>query len=184
MTAASGDGQLTLPVSSRDRIQGSEAAAITLVKYGNYQCSHCATSHKIVKAIQTRLDGQLRFVFRHFPCISIHPYAQHAAEAAEAAAAQGKFWEMHEYLLEHQQELDDGDLVKHALTLGLDVNQFLHDITGDVHVDRVREDFESGVHSGVNSTPTFFINGVRHDSGWDESTLIAAIASQYSQVQS
>jgi protein-disulfide isomerase len=149
------------------------------MKYGNYQCSHCATAYKIVKAIQTRLDGQLRFVFRHFPCPSIHPYAQHAAEAAEAAAAQGKFWEMHEYLLEHQQELDDGDLVKHALTLNLDVNQFLHDITGDVHVDRVREDFESGVHSGVSSTPTFFINGVRHDGAWDKSTLIAMIASHY-----
>ncbi len=166
---------LTLPVSSRDHILGAETAAITLVKYGDYQCPQSAVAHRIVQEIQKQMGLQLRFVFRHFPRTHLHPHAQQAAEAAEAAARQGKFWQMHNCLFENQYALDDGDLVEYAAALDLEINQFLRDLSGDVHAERVREDFNSGVQSGVNSTPTFFINSIRHNDAWDMQRLLAAI---------
>jgi len=166
---------LALPVSNRDHILGVETAAVTLVKYGDYQCPRSATAHATVQEIRQQMGEQLRFVHRHFPRTQIHPQAQNTAEAAEAAARQGKFWQMHNCLFEHQYALGDGDLVEYAAALGLDVTQFLRELSEDVHAERVRQDFESGLQSGVSSTPTFFINSIRYDGACDFQRLLAAI---------
>src|SRR6266850_2404205 len=167
--------QLILPVSQRDHIQGPATAAVTLVEYGDYQCSHCGHAHPIVKNVQEIMGSRMRFVFRNFPVSSIHPNAQHAAEAAEAAGAQGKFWEMHDYLFEHQDHLEDADLLKYAAKIGLDVVRFNENLQAHTFAARVREDMHSGVRSGVNGTPTFFINGIRHDGPWDIQSLTTAL---------
>jgi protein-disulfide isomerase len=166
---------LAVSVSDRDHIQGPETAPVTLVEYGDLECPYCGAAHPVVKAIQQRLGDQMRFVFRHFPLTNVHPHAEHAAEAAEAAGAQGQFWEMHDILFEHQDALDDRDLVAYADALDLDVQRFVDETTRHVYALRVREDFVGGVMSGVNGTPTFFINGVRHDGGYDLASLLAAV---------
>jgi protein-disulfide isomerase len=149
---------------------------VTLVEYGDYECPHCGRAHPIVKAVQERFGDQLCFVFRHFPLTQIHPHAQRAAEAAEAAGAQGAFWEMHDLLYENQDALGDVHLIGYAATLDLDVERFAEELADGTYSRRVREDFLSGVRSGVNGTPTFFVNGRRHDAPWDLATLSAAIA--------
>ena len=121
------------------------------------------------------MGDRLRFVFRNFPITTSHPHAEQAAEAAEGAAAQGRFWQMHDLLYENQRRLDDPALRSYAETLGLDVEQFDRELTEHVHSARVREDFMSGVRSGVNGTPGFYINGVRHDDSYDVETLLAAL---------
>jgi protein-disulfide isomerase len=175
MTQESGTAKLTLPVGQRDHRQGPENAPVTLLEYGDYECPYCGEAYPIVKEIQRRLGDRLRFVFRNFPLTQSHPHAQHAAEAAEAAAGQEKFWEMHDYLFEHQRALDDAHLVQYAVALNLDEETFKREMTEHVHTNRVHEDFLSGVRSGVNGTPTFFINGVRHDDSYELETLLAAI---------
>jgi protein-disulfide isomerase len=167
--------RLTLPVSSRDHVAGPEHAAVTLVEYGDYECPYCGRAYPIVKKIQELLGPRLRFVFRNFPLTESHPHAQHAAEAAEAAAAQGRFWEMHDALYAHQHALSDRDLVKYAASLGLDEERFYAELTTHTHAPRVREDFLSGVRSGVNGTPTFYINGFRHEAPWDLKTLLESL---------
>ena len=176
-TATKADiAKLTLPVSSkRDHAQGPNTAPVTLVEYGDYECPYCGQAYPIIKDIQEHLRGKLRFVFRNFPVTQVHPHAQHAAEAAESAGSQNKFWEMHDCLYEHQQELDDNHLRQYALELGMDVTRFDEEMAKHVHTSRVREDFMSGIHSGVNGTPTFYINGIRYDDSWDEETLLATI---------
>jgi len=166
---------LTLPVGERDHIQGPPAAPVTLVEYGDYECPHCKRAYPIVKEIRGRMGSRLRFVFRNFPLRESHPHAQHAAEAAESAGAQGRFWEMHDRLFERQFALDDESLVEYAGDLGLDVQRFRKDLTAGAYAPRVREDFRSGVTSGVNGTPTFFINESRHDGAWDPEPLLAAL---------
>lgn len=168
---------LTLPVGDRDHIQGAAKAPLTLVEYGDYECPHCGRAYPIVQEVQRRLGKQLRLVFRNFPLSNLHPHAAHAAEAAEAAAAQGKFWEMHDTLFEHQRELTDAALVRHAEALGLDVARFEADLAGHKYAHRVREDFQSGIRSGVNGTPTFFINGERYEDSWDADTLTETLTS-------
>jgi protein-disulfide isomerase len=169
--------KLTIPVSQqRDHIQGEESAKATLVEYGDYECPYCGQAYPIVKEVQKRLKNKLRFVFRNFPITQIHPHAQHAAEAAEAAAAQNKFWEMHDYLFEHQRALDDVHLELYAKSIKIDnISKFKYELEQHVHAARVREDFLSGVRSGVNGTPTFFINGIRYDDSWDAESLEDAI---------
>ena len=166
---------LTLPVGDRDHIQGPADAPLTLVEYGDYECPHCGRAYPIVKDVQRRLGKQLRFVFRNFPITNLHPHARHAAEAAEAAGVQKHFWEMHDALFEHQNALDDRHLSADAAAIGLDVPRFDRELSSHVHTKRVREDFSSGVRSGVNGTPTFFINGIRHDDSWDPDTLTQAL---------
>jgi protein-disulfide isomerase len=166
---------LTPAVSDRDHVQGTQTASVTLVEYGDFECSHCGRAYPIVKAIQKHFGSRLRFVFRNFPVSTSHPHAQHAAEAAEAAAAAGKFWEMHDRLFEHQRALDDGDLAGYAAELGLDATQFMNDLRSGRYAPRVREHFMSGVRSGVNGTPTFYLHGVRYDASWDREVLISAI---------
>ncbi len=175
MTQESGTASLTLPVGQRDHRRGPETAPVTLVEYGDYECPYCGQAYPIVKEIQRRLGDRLRFVFRNFPLTQSHPHAEHAAEAAEAAAVQEKFWQMHDYLFEHQQALDDAHLVQYAAALNLDKEMFVREMTEHVHTNRVHEDFMSGVRSGVNGTPTFFINGLRHDDSYELETLLAAI---------
>jgi protein-disulfide isomerase len=166
---------LTLPVGKRDHFQGPADAAVTLVEYGDYECPHCGRAYPIVKDIQQRMGRRLRFVYRNFPLRESHPHAQHAAEAAEAAGAQGKFWEMHDRLFERQFALEGEYLIEYAGDLGLDVARFRKELQGGMFEPRVREDFRSGVTSGVNGTPTFFINGVRHDESWEVEPLLAAL---------
>ena len=170
--------RLTLPVGPRDHAQGPDDAPVTLVEYGDYECPHCGRAYPIVKEVQKRLGSTLRFVFRNFPLRESHPHAAHAAEAAEAGAAQGKFWEMHDIIFEHQRKLDDTSLVSYAQAVGLDTAVFEEELRSHVHERRVREDFRSGVRSGVNGTPTFFINGVRFDDSWDPDTLTDALRAQ------
>src|SRR6478752_8623241 len=167
--------KLTLAVSARDHIEGPDDAPVTLVEYGDYECPYCGRAYPIVKRIQQELGSQLRFVFRNFPLAEMHPHAQRAAEAAEAAAAQGHFTEMHDALFEHQRALSDRHISEHAAAIGLDVARFEKDLADHTYAARVREDFLSGLRSGVNGTPTFFINGLRHDSPWDFEVLLNAI---------
>jgi protein-disulfide isomerase len=167
--------RLKPPVGANDHVEGPAKAPVTLVEYGDYECPYCGQAYPVVKALQERLGKQLRFVFRNFPLSEAHPHAEHAAEAAEAAAAQGKFWEMHDHLYENQDALDDEDLVGYAKALGLDVPRFVREMEEHRYAERVREDFRSGVRSGVNGTPTFFINGARHDGPFDLGSLLAAI---------
>ena len=175
MSRRAATAALTLPVGERDHAQGPGDAPVTLVEYGDYECPHCGRAYPIVKQIRQRLGRSLRFVFRNFPLRESHPHAQHAAEAAEAAGAQGKFWEMHDRLFERQFALDDDYLIEYAGDLGLDAARFRRELDAGTHAPRVREDFRSGVTSGVNGTPTFFINGVRHDGSWELEALVAAL---------
>ena len=164
--------ELTLPVSSsRDHIQGPQKAPITLLEYGDYECPYCGQAFSMVKLVQDLLGNNLRFVFRNFPLTQIHPHAQHAAEAAECAGAQNKFWEMHDILYENQQALEDENLLEYAKVLELDMSRFQDDFYNHTFALRVREDFLSGIRSGVNGTPTFYINGMRYNDSWDQETL-------------
>jgi protein-disulfide isomerase len=167
-------GRLILPVGARDHVRGSATAPVTLLEYGDYECPYCRAAHPILDALQRQLGDGLRFVFRHFPLTEMHPHAEHAAEAAEAAGAHHKFWEMHDVIYESP-ALDDQHLVQYASSLGLPPASILRAITEHSHLARVREDFMSGVRSGVNGTPCFFINGVRHDGSYDFDELLAAI---------
>jgi protein-disulfide isomerase len=169
---------LSMPVSeSRDHISGPASAPVTLVEYGDYECSYCGQAYGILKELHARVGEQVRLVFRNFPLTQIHPHAGRAAEAAEAAAAQGRFQSMHDMLYEHQDALGDDDLVAYAAQLGLDLDRFQVDLTQGTHLDRIREDFMSGVRSGVNGTPTFFVNGRRLDGPWDLQSLMAVVTS-------
>jgi protein-disulfide isomerase len=169
---------LTVPVDEgRDHVQGPADAAVTLVEYGDYECPYCGAAYPIVKEVQARMGDRLRFVFRNFPITTSHPHAEQAAESAEAAAAQERFWEMHDVLYENQRHLEDEDLRAYAEQVGLDVERFGKELAEHVHAARVREDFMSGVRSGVNGTPTFYINGARHDDSYELEVLLAALES-------
>jgi protein-disulfide isomerase len=166
---------LSLPVSERDHAQGPADAPLTLVEYGDFECPYCGEAYPIVKEAQRRLGDRLRFVFRNFPISTSHPHAQAAAEAAEAAGAQGKYWEMHDLLYERQDTLEDSDLLGFAEELGLDSERFDREMRERRYEARVREDFLSGVRSGVNGTPTFYINGARYDGPWNGDHLVRAL---------
>jgi protein-disulfide isomerase len=168
--------KLAVPVSEdRDHIRGPKIAPVTLVEYGDYECPYCGQAYYVVKELEQRAGNLTRFVFRNFALTTIHPHAERAAEAAEAAGAQGKFWEMHDLHFENQQALEDEDLMKYAAWAGLDINRFVRDMREGRYLNRIREDFLSGTRSGVNGTPTFFINGFRHDGSWDLVSLMTAI---------
>lgn len=175
MNTKKGRGKLTVPVGPQDHVQGPEAAPITLVEYGDFECPHSRRAVSIVETLQKRLGDQVRFVFRHFPLIEKHPHARQAAEAAEAAAAQGKFWEMYRRLFKNPFELEEEDLVFYADELGLDAERFARELQEHVHAGRVKKDVESGVESGVTGTPDFFINGVLHAGDYDFESLMAGI---------
>jgi diadenylate cyclase len=145
------------------------------VKYGDYECPYCGEAHPVLKELQERVGEQVRFVFRHFPLDSVHPRARRAAQAAEAAASQGRFWEMHDLLYERQDELGEEDLMRYAAELGLDLRRFEEDLTNDNHAWRIEEDRLGGHRAGVRGTPTFFVNGVRHTGTVDLDGLLAVV---------
>ena len=170
------EAQLTPPVGEHDHVAGSPDAPITLVEYGDFECPFCGMAHPIVKEVRRKLGHRLRFVYRHFPLKQSHPHAQHAAESAESAGAQGRFWEMHQVLFENQHALDDAALVRYAKSVGADPAQVQRDLEAGTYEKRVRDDFRQGVKSGVNGTPTFFVNGERYDGMWqDEDAFIEAL---------
>jgi protein-disulfide isomerase len=167
--------RLTTPVGGRDHSYGPAHAPVTLVEYGDFECPHCGAAYPIVKALRERLGLALRFAFRHFPIVEVHPRAQLAAEAAEAAAAQGRFWMMHDLLFENQRALAPAALDRYARALELDMGRFADAVNEHLFVPRIHADVETGVVSGVEGTPTFFINGVRHEGAYDFASLLAAV---------
>jgi protein-disulfide isomerase len=166
--------RLTVPVSERDHVRGDLGAQFTLVEYGDYECPFCRAAHPVVQEVERRLKGQLCFAYRHFPIVNAHPHAVRAAQAAEAAGAQGHFWLMHDRLFESA-GLADENLVRIAVQIGLDTRRFIAELTADRYIDRIREDMGSGARSGVNGTPTFFVGGVRYDGRPDAVSLITAL---------
>jgi len=166
---------LKIQVGSEDHVQGNAKAACTLVEYGDYQCSNCGEAHPLVKEIQAQFGKQLRFVFRNFPLTKIHAEAQAAAEVAEFAGSLGKFWEMHNLLLENQKNLGQELYATLAGTLQLSADDLQSALANKTFADRVRADFTGGVRSGVNGTPTFFINGLRYDNPMDYASMVQAI---------
>ncbi|MBW4511766.1 MAG: thioredoxin domain-containing protein [Scytonematopsis contorta HA4267-MV1] len=171
---------LFIPPLTQDHIQGVLSATVVLVMYGDYESSQSADVYRLIKVIQQQLsvsfgENYLCFIFRHFPQIQTHSHAQHAAQAAEAAAAQSQFWQMHEILFARQQELGNGYLIEYANNLKLDISQFLQDMSKQVHVNRINKDIESGLQSGVTATPALFINGIRYSGRWNIRQLMTAI---------
>src|SRR5262245_4165632 len=175
---AAGSGRptrLTLPVGARDHARGPDAAPLTLLEYGDFECPQCARAYPILGEVQRRFGERLRFVFRHFPITSSHPHAQHAAEAAEWAATHGAFWQMHDALYANPQALADRQLLERAAALGLPPGSLAQAWAAHLFIPRVKEDFKSGLDSGVTGTPAFFINGVRHQGLWDADSLTIAL---------
>ena len=152
-------------INQNDHRQGGNDAVITIVEFGDYQCPYCGAAYPIVKEIQETFGEQVTFVFRNFPLAESHQYATAAAKAAEAAALQGKFWEMHDAIYEKQHQLNESFLAELANQLSLDVDRFQVDMESDAVRQKVEDDFESGVRSGVNGTPSFFVNGEKFDGG-------------------
>lgn len=155
--------RLTQPVSDRDHTLGPDNAPVTLVEYGDFECPYCGAAYPVVKQLQDEMGDELRFVWRQFPLTDSHPHAEIAAEASECAAAQDSFWDYHDILFENQDFLDHDSLLVYAEKLGLDVDAFRRELDSHAYRDRVQEDLSSGIRSGVNGTPTFFINGERYD---------------------
>src|SRR3989442_4820609 len=173
--------KLVVPVDpSRDHIQGDPKAVLTLVEYGDYQCPFCGAAYPEVKKVQKEIGPKLRFVFRNFPLTNVHEFATVAAETAEAAGALGKFWEMHDFLYEHQRTLGDRSVaLGYAKKLGLDTQRFERDISQHVYQKRIKDDFMGGVRSGVNGTPTFYVNRVRHDGTAEAKAIVKSLTTNF-----
>ena len=170
--------RLAPPVTDHDHVQGDASAAVTLIEYGDFECPHCGRAYPILKRVKARLGGRLRFVYRHFPIGDSHPHAEHAAEAAESASGRGgprAFWAMHDLLFEHQKSLDDASLARYATEAGVEGEAVLVDLQEGRYREQIRQSFMGGARSGVNGTPTLFIDGIRYDGPRDEPTLVAAL---------
>ena len=165
--------RLLLPIQPDDHVQGGQDASYTLVEYGDYECPACGQLFQTIHELRAELGGELRIVFRQYPRSGVHPHAQQAAEAAEAAGEQGRFWEMHDLLFRNQNALKTKDLQKYAQQLSLDMARFREELKKRTNEDRVREDFRRGVENGVYGTPGLFINGIRYDGALDRDSLIA-----------
>jgi protein-disulfide isomerase len=170
---------LKSPITSKDHFQGERDAVVVLVEYGDYECPHCGLAYPIVKRVQQHFGAQLGFVFRNFPLNEVHPNAEYAAEAAEFAGAHDRFWEMHDGIFENQENLDVSLLIALAESLGLSAPALRKALSEREYLPRVREDFLGGVRSGVNGTPTFFIDGQRHDGPFEFEDLVAAIEAKF-----
>ena len=164
-------------VNSNDHVQGNQNAIIELVEYGDYQCPHCGHAYPIIKNMQKELGNKIKFIFRNFPLSEIHPNAMNAAVAAEVASSQNKFWEMHDIIFENQDFLSDVNLVKYAAKLGLNIEQFEADFEKPKYFKKVEADFESGIRSGVNGTPSFFISGEKFDGSLEENDFLKYLKS-------
>ncbi|CAH1663499.1 DsbA family protein [Chelatococcus asaccharovorans] len=165
---------LAVPVGSQDHTQGQAQSAVTLVEYGDYECPYCGEAYPILKAVQHAMGDQMRFVFRNFPISELHPHAVRAAEFAEAAAGLGRFWQAHDMLYENQAALTDADLFGYGLRLGLASDVVAEGLDGRFDA-KIRSDFMGGVRSGVNGTPSLFINGLRYDGERDVDSLVDAL---------
>src|SRR5215203_2933572 len=176
MQARSERVRLAVPVGERDHVVGPGVSAeVTLVEYGDFECPYTRRARPVVRRLRQELGDWLLFAFRNFPLRRIHPHAQAAAEAAEAATSQGRYWEMHDILFDNQRHLEDEDLRRYAQELGLDMARFDRELAEHAHAHQVNEDVRSGLKSGVEGTPTFFVNGLRHDGPNDLATLWAAV---------
>src|SRR4051812_6118464 len=172
-TAMTESPRLTQPISSRDHARGLEGAPVTLLEYGDFECPHCGAAYPVLAELQQRFGDRLRFVFRHFPLTNVHPHAQAAAEASEWAAAQGRFWELHDRIYETQKQLSEPHLLRLARELQLDADSLARTLKDHLFFARVKDDFLGGIKSGVKGTPAYFLNEVRHEG--DAATLEPAI---------
>ena len=163
--------------SATDHVRGNPDAPATLLEYGDFQCPYCEDAFSTVEEVRRRLGDRVRFVFRHFPLAEKHPRALLAAQAAEAAGAQGRFWEMHDRLFRARRRLEPDDLRRYAQELGLDLERFDAELAGEVHLQRVLEQRASGERSGVTATPAFFVGDEQHAGFYDEETLTEALRS-------
>ncbi|SRR6266498_3732561 len=163
-------------VINRDHVAGPQSAPVTLLEYGNFECIHCGRAYPVIKKVQKLLGANLRFVFRHFPTVGTHPHSLRAAEAAEAAGTQDRFWEMHDELFTHQQALEDHDLLRYGKRIGLDVERFARDMAENTFLKIVEADFNRSLFDEhVTGTPTFYINEVRYTGATDVESLLIAI---------
>ncbi len=165
---------LTTSITPQDHVLGPGDSAVSLVEYGDYECPYCGRANAIVEEVLRQMP-LVQYVYRHFPLVTMHPHALHAAEAAESAADHGKFWEMHRVLFENQDDLSDDALADYAAEIGLDPDLVLDDVVNEVHVEKIQSHMKMGADSGVHGTPTFFINGRRHEGSWDLEHLLAAL---------
>jgi protein-disulfide isomerase len=167
--------RLRPPLNERDHVQGRPDAPIQLVEYGDYECPFCGRAYPVVKAVQRAMGDDLLFAFRNFPLTQVHPHALRAARAAEAAGLQGRFWPMHDLIFENQQFLEDEHLFRCARLVGCDLDKFAQDIDSEEVAEKIRSDLPSGARSGVNGTPTFFINGDRYEGSWEPQILLSVL---------
>jgi protein-disulfide isomerase len=167
--------RLAVPVDDDDHLRGVADASVTLVEYGDYQCPYCGMAHSAVQELLRLRPSTVRLVYRHFPLTNVHPFAELAAEVAEAAAARQRLWDMHDWLFDHQQLIEPASMLLGVQGLGLDVESVERELTEHTYLDRIRRDFVGGIRSGVNGTPTFFVNEVRHDGGYSVPELLAAV---------
>jgi protein-disulfide isomerase len=176
------EARLSQPVDQNDHIRGPANAPVTLVEYGDFECPYCGMAYPILKKLEQLAGDLVRVVFRYFPLTNLHPHAELASEAAESAGTQGKFWEMHDLIFEHQNRLQRADLEVYAGRAGLDLDRFRSDLDSHRWASKIRAQFRSGVISGVNGTPTFFVNGRRHDGGYQLEELVRLVTDEAMQV--
>jgi protein-disulfide isomerase len=163
-------------VNERDHVTGPPSAPVTLVEYGNFECIHCGRCYPAIKEVRKVLRDSVRFVFRHFPTVQTHPHSLRAAEAAESAGAQGKFWEMHDELFTHQRALEDRDLSHYAKRIGLDAERFARDMAENTFLKQIETDYDRSIFDEhVTGTPTLYLNAVRYNGAADAGSLLAAI---------
>ncbi|MEU4640390.1 thioredoxin domain-containing protein [Micromonospora sp. NPDC023814] len=167
--------RLRTPVTEHDHVRGPVDAPVTIVEYGDFQCRFCGAAYQNLREVLRQRAETVRLAYRHFPITNMHPYAEHAAEASEAAGRRGRFWAMHDWLYEHQDQLDPVHLSLGVAQLGLPADEVNAEVERQAHGDRVRRDFVGGIRSGVEASPTLFVNGVRHDAGYDLADLLAAV---------
>jgi protein-disulfide isomerase len=174
----SADGtKLPIPVNERDHVRGREDSHVTVVKYGDFECTDCRNTHEVLKKSPELFSKGLRFIYRHFPLFQIHPHALIAAEATEAAAAQGKFWEMHDRIFANPNKLEQKHLHHYAREIGLDVERFDEELNNHVYADQIKRDMEKSLIYGVTGTPTFYINETRYDEGLNVQRMLDYISS-------
>lgn len=162
---------MSIQVNKTDHVQGNENAKIELIEYGDYQCPYCRKAHYIIKEIQKELGNNLKFVFRNFPLVELHPNALNASVCAEVAGGEGKFWQMHDILFENQRHLDDSDLIKYAKEIGMNEENFKNNFGKEKFLQKIKNDYNSGMENDVEGTPTFFINGEVFNGNWMTSEL-------------
>ena len=167
--------RLRIPVTERDHVRGPVDAPVTIVEYGDFQCRFCGAAYPNLAEVLRQRADMVRLAYRHFPITNVHPYAESAAETAEAAAARGRFWEMYDWLYQHQDQLDPVHLSLGVEQIGLSPEEIAAEVGRQEYADRVRQDFVGGIRSGVNGTPTLFVNDVRHDGGYDLAELLAVV---------